>query len=631
MNFQRVLRRGWAAVAFVLVLAASAVAHEYQILRADYGYGDRRVDVTQRLRELARSDTTFRMGNSTFGVDPAPGRVKSLRIFVRGAGGETRTFEYGEGSVIEGAMFAGWGSGDWGWDNADNGQYQILEARYGVAEDNIDVTQRLKELARQDRTFRMGNSTFGVDPVPGRVKTLRIYARAPRGGHRVFEYREGSVVDGSMFTAWDRGDWGGGGWNGGWGYDEGQYQILQARYGVAEHNVDVTERLKELARQDRTFRMGNSTFGVDPAPGRVKALRIYTRGPGGARRMFEYREGSVVDGSLFTGWGRGEWGHGGWDGGWGDGDDDGQYQILQARYGTANRNVDVTQRLKELARQDRNFRMGNSTFGVDPDPGRVKTLRIYTRGPGGANRMFEYREGSVVDDSQFTGWGRGDWGGGGWNGGWGDGDGNGLGDDGQYQILQARYGTASRNVDVTQRLKELARQDRTFRMGNSTFGVDPDPGRVKTLRIYTRGPGGANRMFEYREGSVVDGSQFTGWGRGDWGGGGWNGGWGDDDDRGDRRDGRRDGDRDGDRNDGDRYGRLNIVRATYGAGNRSQDVTGRLRSLIRDGRLNITVDNDTLGKDPAPGSRKTLRVSYSTGRGGEQQTSVSEGGQLSIP
>ena len=32
--------------------------------------------------------------------------------------------------------------------------------------------------------------------------------------------------------------------------------------------------------------------------------------------------------------------------------------------------------------------------------------------------------------------------------------GNGNRDDGQYQILQARYGTAERNIDVTNRLKE---------------------------------------------------------------------------------------------------------------------------------------------------------------------------------
>ena len=92
-------------------------------------------------------------------------------------------------------------------------------------------------------------------------------------------------------------------------------------------------------------------------------------------------------------------------------------------------------------------------------------------------------------------------------------------DSGQYVILSAQYGTARRHVDVTNRLKELARQDRIFRMGNSTFGVDPDPGQEKTLRIYARGPNGQERMFEYREGSTIDGSQFRSWGGGDWGNG----------------------------------------------------------------------------------------------------------------
>jgi hypothetical protein len=207
--------------------------------------------------------------------------------------------------------------------------------------------------------------------------------------------------------------------------------------------------------------------------------------------------------------------------------DSGQYVILSAQYGTSRRHVDVTERLKQLARQDRSFRMGNSSFGVDPDPGQDKTLRIYARGPNGQERMFEYREGSMVDGSQFRSWGRGDWGNGGWSGNW-EGGGYGRGDDrdsGQYVILSAQYGTSRRHVDVTNRLKELARRDRNFRMGNSSFGVDPDPGQDKTLRIYARGPNGQERMFEYREGSTVDGSHFRSWGGGDWGNGGWSGNW----------------------------------------------------------------------------------------------------------
>lgn len=190
---------------------------------------------------------------------------------------------------------------------ADEGEFIILSAQYGTARHHVDVTQRLRELARADRPFRMGNASFGIDPDPGVVKVLRIYARGPRGNERMFEYVEGSVVDGARFRGWGRGDWGGGGWSGRWDVDEGEFLILSAQYGTERHHVDVTQRLRELARQDLTFRMGNSTWGVDPDYGHVKVLRIYARGPNGRERMFEYREGSVVDGTIFRGWGRGEW------------------------------------------------------------------------------------------------------------------------------------------------------------------------------------------------------------------------------------------------------------------------------------------------------------------------------------
>lgn len=98
--------------------------------------------------------------------------------------------------------------------------------------------------------------------------------------------------------------------------DQGDYVILNAQYGTPEHHVDVTMRLRELARQDQVFRMGNSTFGIDPDHGRIKFLRIYARGPDGQERMFEYREGSTVDGAQFRGWGRADWGSEQWDGGW---------------------------------------------------------------------------------------------------------------------------------------------------------------------------------------------------------------------------------------------------------------------------------------------------------------------------
>lgn len=59
-------------------------------------------------------------------------------------------------------------------------------------------------------------------------------------------------------------------------------------------------------------------------------------------------------------------------------------------------------------------------------------------------------------------------------------------DDGEFVILQARYGTERNHVDVIGRLRDLARQDRRLRVTNDLFGVDPDPGRRKTLSVTYR-------------------------------------------------------------------------------------------------------------------------------------------------
>jgi hypothetical protein len=221
--------------------------------------------------------------------------------------------------------------------------------------------------------------------------------------------------------------------------------------------------------------------------------------------------------------------------------DDGQFVILNAQYGNEYRHVDVTRRLQDLARHGRQFQVEFNTIKADPARGRAKMLRVYARGPNGRERVFDYPDGTIFDGTRFQGWERGDWGQERWNGGWNghenhDADRRDFRDDhdrrddrdsGEFLILGAQYGTERNHVDVTYRLKELARQDVKFRMGNSTFGVDPDYGRRKVLRIYARGPNGRPRLFEYPESSWIDGSQFRGWGSGEWGNENdhWNGRW----------------------------------------------------------------------------------------------------------
>jgi len=218
----------------------------------------------------------------------------------------------------------------------DSGRYVILNAQYGTEYNHVDVTRRLRELARRDRQFRVEYNTINADPAPGRSKTLRVFAREPDGDERTFDFPDGSIFDGAQFRGWGRADWGDENWNGGWygrhnvndhdadrrhfrdDHDSGEFLILSAQYGTERRHVDVTRRLKELARQDLRFRMDNHTFGIDPDYGHHKVLRIYARGPDGRERMFEYPEHGWVDGSQFRGWGRGEWAdeHEHWSGRW---------------------------------------------------------------------------------------------------------------------------------------------------------------------------------------------------------------------------------------------------------------------------------------------------------------------------
>jgi hypothetical protein len=194
-------------------------------------------------------------------------------------------------------------------------------------------------------------------------------------------------------------------------------------------------------------------------------------------------------------------------------------------------------------------------------------------------------------------------------------------DDGEYQILQARYGTASRNEDVTNRLKELARSDRSFRASNQVFRMDPAPEQVKVLRIFAKGRDGDLRTFEYPENGLVDGAMFTGWSGGNWGKG-YNGGWGEAKHPGSDNSGY-----------GSNRGRgsLNIVHAVYGADGRQRDVTLRLRGRVANDRIDVRIDNELAGADPAPETPKTLWVTYTVGGGSEQRVRINENDRLRLP
>jgi hypothetical protein len=246
-------------------------------------------------------------------------------------------------------------------------------------------------------------------------------------------------------------------------------------------------------------------------------------------------------------------------------------EIIRADYGSGNRWVDVTQRVRSFIRGDAlDFRVDNATLGADPAPGRAKVLRLQVREKNGKTRRLTFQENEYVSLRGYSG-------------------GNtAYGSD--LQILRGDYGAGNRVVDVTNRLNSQIRSGQlNIQVTNNNMGGDPAPGNRKTLRV----------LYSYngRQSEVVvnegDDLRLPGG----------NTAYGSD---------------------------LQILRGDYGAGNRVVDVTNRLNSQIRSGQLNIQVTNNNMGGDPAPGNRKTLRVLYSY-NGRQSEVVVNEGDDLRLP
>src|SRR5437773_4059740 len=74
---------------------------------------------------------------------------------------------------------------------------------------------------------------------------------------------------------------------------------------------------------------------------------------------------------------------------------------------------------------------------------------------------------------------------------------------------------------------------------------------------------------------------------------------------------------------------IQVLQATYGAGNQQIDVTTKVQSLVQSGKTNVRVGNHLFGKDPRFGQTKTLHVLF-TSNGVQYDTDIREGGQLSF-
>ncbi|HXY51673.1 MAG TPA: hypothetical protein VEI01_19660 [Terriglobales bacterium] len=160
------------------------------ILSASYGFGNSRVDVTNKVQSLVQPNGRlyFRITTEALGVrDPAPGRTKELRIQMRQPNGQMRDYQFQEKGYVDIQVgFAGGAGGT------------ITSASYGYGNSRIDVANKVQSLVQPDGRlyFRITTETLGVrDPAPGRAKDLRIQVRQLNGQMRDYQFQEKGYVD----------------------------------------------------------------------------------------------------------------------------------------------------------------------------------------------------------------------------------------------------------------------------------------------------------------------------------------------------------------------------------------------------------------------------------------------------
>jgi hypothetical protein len=222
------LSNSCARILLVMALFAAAIAissaalygqeDSWQVIRADYGFGNRRTDVTVLIRDLlSRGGVNGRIAvnNQTMGGDPAVGKDKSLRIFARNRNNQDHEFDYGEDGFVPVSIFVVPRDGMRGNDrdgrerdehhddrgglfserNRDARQnLSIVRGFYGVQGRTVNVTDILKRMVRDGAlTVNVSNRSLGGDPAVGADKML-IVVYSSQGKEQATAVAEGTTL-----------------------------------------------------------------------------------------------------------------------------------------------------------------------------------------------------------------------------------------------------------------------------------------------------------------------------------------------------------------------------------------------------------------------------------------------------
>jgi len=173
----------------------------WQVVKAQWGSGNRWIDVTPRVRVLLSGNGVVQVNNQNLGTDPAPGASKTLRISARDVRGQVRQFTYAEGSNIDAGQFYNYGGGGrppiispGPGPNPGNGNLQIVRAYYGLNNRTNEVSQLLRGQVRNNTlVIQVNNSNMGGDPAPGGDKVLTVIYRVG-GREQTTTVKEGNTL-----------------------------------------------------------------------------------------------------------------------------------------------------------------------------------------------------------------------------------------------------------------------------------------------------------------------------------------------------------------------------------------------------------------------------------------------------
>jgi hypothetical protein len=363
-------------------------------------------------------------------------------------------------------------------------------------------------------------------------------------------------------------------------------ELLRAEYGSGGNWVDVTDRVRTLVNGDTlNMRVDNFTLGGDPAPGARKTLRLRVRDDYGREQLLTYAEKESFSLSIRSGYagnpggadnygGPAQSGYPGGPGNYGGPPQSaygGGLQILRADYGVDKRFANVASRLSSFIQGNSlSLRITNETMGGDPAEERPKILNVWYSFNGRvANVTVNEKDTlNLPADSDFFA--------------------------GRLRVMRAQYGVGNRYADVTDVLNSQIQGDSlSLRVTNDVMGGDPDPEQRKQLIVFYIFNGRQSRVVVNEKGYLnLPGNDAS--------------------------------------SPREYDDRMEVLEATYGAGDRRRDVTSLVRSQVRGNSLQIFVSNAAMGGDPAENQKKRLRVIY-LWQGLRYQITAGEGETLAIP